>query len=105
MRAVVHADQLGLAGLKLVDNYPDPQPQANEVVVKLKYAGLNHHDLFVINGNHTADKPPVVPAADGAGVVEAVGSAVTNWQPGDEVVVNPYFGGKNWMFHQFIWGS
>lgn len=94
MRAVVHADQLGLAGLKLVDNYPDPQPQANEVVVKLKYAGLNHHDLFVINGNHTADKPPVVPAADGAGVVEAVGSAVTNWQPGDEVVVNPLLWGQ-----------
>jgi zinc-binding alcohol dehydrogenase/oxidoreductase len=32
---------------------------------------------------------PHVPGADGAGVIDAVGSAVTNVAPGDEVVINP----------------
>lgn len=41
--------------------------------------------------------PPVVPGCDGAGVVEAVGSAVQDFHPGDHVVthVGPQFVGAN----------
>jgi NADPH:quinone reductase-like Zn-dependent oxidoreductase len=45
-------------------------------------------DLWVARG---LPKPPLphVPGCDVAGVIDEVGSAVSQWKPGDEVVVNP----------------
>ncbi len=62
----------------------------DDVVVALKAAALNHLDLFVVGGLPGL-KPafPHVLGADGAGVVEAVGPAVTRARPGDRVLLNP----------------
>ena len=64
------------------------EPGPDEVRVRIVASALNHMDLWVTRG---LPKPhvPHVPGADGAGVVEAVGSEVANVAPGDEVVVNP----------------
>lgn len=64
------------------------QPAADEVRVRIVASALNHMDLWVTRG---LPRPPLphVPGADGAGVVEAVGSAVRDVSVGDEVVVNP----------------
>ena len=61
-----------------------------DVVVALKAAALNHLDLFVVRGlpGRTLAFPHVI-GADGAGVVEAVGAAVTRVKPGDRVLLNP----------------
>jgi zinc-binding alcohol dehydrogenase/oxidoreductase len=67
----------------------DPPPVGDDdVLVRVVASALNHMDLWVTRG---MPKPPLphVPGCDVAGVVEAVGSAVTNVQPGDEVVINP----------------
>ncbi|HTT69180.1 MAG TPA: zinc-binding dehydrogenase [Gemmatimonadales bacterium] len=62
----------------------------NDVVVALKAAALNHLDLFVVRGlPGRALSFPHVLGADGAGVVEAVGPAVTRVKPGDRVLLNP----------------
>ena len=74
-----------------VEDVPRPRAEdPGDVVVALKAAALNHLDLFVIGGlpGRTLAFPHVI-GADGAGVVEAVGPAVTRVKPGDRVLLNP----------------
>ncbi|MFG2127232.1 NAD(P)-dependent alcohol dehydrogenase [Streptomyces sp. NPDC048751] len=63
----------------------DPAP--NEAVVRLVAAGLCHTDLSVAGGGLPFPLPGVL-GHEGAGVVEAVGSAVTAVAPGDHVVLS-----------------
>lgn len=65
-----------------------PEPGPDEVRVRVVASALNHMDLWVTRG---MPKPhtPHVPGADGAGVIDAVGSAVDSVAAGDEVVINP----------------
>jgi NADPH:quinone reductase-like Zn-dependent oxidoreductase len=75
----------------LVEDVPRPAVESpDDVVVSLQAAALNHLDLFVVRGLPGA-KPifPHVLGADGAGVVEAVGSAVTRVRVGDRVLLDP----------------
>ena len=61
-------------------------PGPDEVLLKIVAAGLCHSDLSVING----DRPRPMPMALGheaAGIVEQVGSGVTDLRVGDHVVV------------------
>lgn len=90
MKAVVHEGQAGLQGVA-VREIEEFQPGAGEVRVKLKTAGLNHRDLFVLV-RHKPTDPPLVIGSDGAGVVDAVGAGVTGVGIGDEVLVNPSLG-------------
>jgi NADPH:quinone reductase-like Zn-dependent oxidoreductase len=68
---------------------PDPGP--GEVRVKLAAAALNHLDIWTSLG---MPKPPLphVAGADGAGIVDSVGDAVSSVTPGQAVVVNPSVG-------------
>jgi NADPH:quinone reductase-like Zn-dependent oxidoreductase len=65
-----------------------PELADDDVAIRVVTSALNHMDLWVTRG---APKPPLphVPGCDVAGVVSAVGSAVTTVAVGDEVVVNP----------------
>ncbi|MGW2046351.1 NAD(P)-dependent alcohol dehydrogenase [Streptomyces sp. NPDC001858] len=63
----------------------DPAP--HEAVVRLVAAGLCHTDLGVASGGLPFPLPGVL-GHEGAGVVEAVGSAVTGVAPGDHVVLS-----------------
>src|SRR6187431_1338095 len=63
----------------------DP-PGPSEILVRIKAAGLCHSDLSVING----DRPRPMPMALGheaAGIVEELGSGVTDLKIGDHVVL------------------
>ncbi len=64
-----------------------------DVLVKIRASGLCHTDLEVIQGS-LAYPLPIVLGHEGAGVVEAVGSDVTQVQPGDHVICswNPHCG-------------
>ncbi|KAB2336033.1 zinc-binding dehydrogenase [Cytobacillus depressus] len=92
MKAVIHAEKTGLAGLTYGD-IVEMEPKAGEIKIKLKTAGLNHRDLFVLE-RHKPTDPPLVIGSDGAGIVEAVGEGVTRVQVGDEVMINPGLGWK-----------
>lgn len=92
MKAVVHAEKSGLAGL-VIREMEELYPKAGEVRVRLKTAGLNHRDLFVLV-RHKPTDPPLVIGSDGAGVVDAVGEGVTGVEVGDKVVINPSLGWK-----------
>lgn len=65
-----------------------PDLASDGVRVRVVASALNHMDLWVTRG---APRPPLphVPGCDVAGIVEAVGDAVTTVAVGDEVVINP----------------
>ncbi|MET3683338.1 zinc-binding alcohol dehydrogenase/oxidoreductase [Alkalibacillus flavidus] len=90
MKAIVHKDKSGLDGLALVD-HSEPSVGEADVKVALKTAGLNRRDVSV-TGRREDGASSLVLGSDGAGVITDVGSAVTGWQVGDEVIINPGIG-------------
>ncbi|MGW6731151.1 NAD(P)-dependent alcohol dehydrogenase [Streptomyces sp. NPDC055013] len=62
-------------------------PGPHEAVVRMTAAGLCHTDLGVASGGLPFPLPGVL-GHEGAGVVEAVGPAVTGVAPGDHVVLS-----------------
>ena len=59
------------------EDAPDPEPGADEVLVELRAASLNHLDLWIRKGLPSVPKPRIL-GADGAGLVD-----------GRRVVINP----------------
>ena len=90
MRAVTIRSHGGPETVR-VEEVPRPAPEGpDDVVVSLRAAALNHLDLFVVRG--LPGLSPVFPhvlGADGAGIVESVGPAVTRARTGDRVLLNP----------------
>jgi NADPH2:quinone reductase len=71
--------------LKLAE-VPDPEITGDhDVLVRLRAAGINPVDYKLRSHGLISGSPPAVLGWDGAGVVEAVGTAVTRVRPGDEV--------------------
>jgi NADPH:quinone reductase-like Zn-dependent oxidoreductase len=65
----------------------------NDVVVKLKAAGLNDSDIYLRRGHADEQLPlPQILGADGAGTVVAIGSEVKNLRLGDAVCLYPCLG-------------
>lgn len=70
-------------GSFLIDQIEVSQPEPDEVLVKVKAAGLCHTDHDSLNWGK-----PIVLGHEGAGVVESVGSEVQGLEPGDRVILN-----------------
>jgi NADPH:quinone reductase-like Zn-dependent oxidoreductase len=66
----------------------DPAVGPDDVAVEPVASALNHMDLWLTRGKPRPALPHV-PGCDVAGVVHAVGAAVSGVAPGDEVVLNP----------------
>ncbi len=76
----------GIANLQLTQQ-PIPSPNADRILVKMEAATLNFVDLLLIKGSLNPHVSfPYIPIADGAGVIEQVGSNVTSFSKGDRVV-------------------
>ncbi|MBJ8151096.1 zinc-binding dehydrogenase [Bacillus cereus] len=90
MKAIVHQYEKGLEGLEC-KFLPEISPNAGEVKVKLKAAGLNHRDLFIINNRKEMDLPLVI-GSDGSGIVTEIGEGVSNITLHTEVIINPSIG-------------
>lgn len=61
--------------------------RAGEAIVKLAASGVCHSDLSALQGKMGLP-PPAVLGHEGAGIVEEVGTGVTNVKPGDRVVLS-----------------
>ena len=85
MKAITLAAPGGLDRLKLVDLRDPGSPAAGEIRVRLHASSINFHDYAVARGFIPAADGRI-PMADGAGVVEAVGTEVTEFTVGDSVV-------------------
>lgn len=73
MRAVV-LREIGGPELLRVEEVPDPQPGAGEMLVRVEAAGVNHYDLSQRAGGATS--LPLVPGLDAAGRREGSGERV-----------------------------
>ncbi|WP_096435692.1 zinc-binding dehydrogenase [Alteribacter populi] len=91
MKAVIHEKIKGFNGLSFSD-MKVTEPESEQVRIKVKAAGLNHRDLFVLD-RHKETDPPFIIGSDGAGVIDSIGENVSNVKIGDEVMINP---GLHW---------
>jgi NADPH:quinone reductase-like Zn-dependent oxidoreductase len=79
-----------LDSLEFRTDVAEPDVTPGSVRVRIKAAALNHLDVFMLDGLPGVNiVPPWVMGADGAGVVDRVGSGVENVVVGDTVVINP----------------
>jgi NADPH:quinone reductase-like Zn-dependent oxidoreductase len=77
-----------------VQQRPEPQVGAGDVLVRVKAAGVNFADVMARTGLYPdAPKPPSVVGYEIAGVVERVGEDVSEYAPGDRVLGGTRFGG------------
>jgi NADPH:quinone reductase-like Zn-dependent oxidoreductase len=86
MRAIVLDDLGGTP--RLVDDLPDPTPGTGEVLVRVAASSVNPVDNAIAAGmlkDMAEHVLPITLGRDFAGTVEAVGSDVTTWSPGDQV--------------------
>lgn len=72
-----------------VGERPDPSPGPDEVLVDVRACGLNHLDVWVRRGK--SFPRPIIPGSDVVGTIAACGRGVTDFAPGDEVVVFPVY--------------
>ena len=89
MQALVLTQHGELDSLCVIEH---PRPLAREgfVVIRVRAASFNHHDVFTVKGMPGIRlKLPVVLGLDMAGEIDHVGPGVEHWQRGDRVLVNP----------------
>jgi NADPH:quinone reductase-like Zn-dependent oxidoreductase len=76
----------GRKNLHLVES-PTPQPGAFEILVRTRAVSLNFRDKLVIEGKYPLPISfPLVPRSDLAGEVVTVGSGVSRFTAGDQVI-------------------
>jgi NADPH:quinone reductase-like Zn-dependent oxidoreductase len=89
MNHAVRYDKFGNVNVLHIEEMPIPTPQANQVLVKVKAAGINPGDAYIREGNLKDKYPSTFPSGQGsdfAGVVESVGATAQNFKKGDEVI-------------------
>jgi NADPH:quinone reductase-like Zn-dependent oxidoreductase len=75
--------------VKVVSDWPEPQPRAGEALVRTEASALNHLDLWVGMGMPGLDLTyPRIGGSDGAGMVESVGEGVDASWVGRRVLLN-----------------
>lgn len=83
----------GPEALRVVELPVEP-PGPGELRVRVCAAGVGSTDVTVLAGRYSfAPKIPLVPGYEVAGVVEAVGSSVTDFSVGDRVAALTVYGG------------
>ena len=74
MKAAVIYEHGGPGSIRYVARFPDPKPDAGEVVVRVKAASLNYHDIFTRRGMPGIKVPmPCIMGIDFAGEIVALG--------------------------------
>jgi putative PIG3 family NAD(P)H quinone oxidoreductase len=91
MRAVTIRDQQ-----ILVEDHPDPEPGAGEVLVRVHAAGLNGADVMQRKGRYPAPPgaPQDIPGLEFAGEVAALGAGARRFSAGDRVMAITGGGGQ-----------
>jgi NADPH:quinone reductase-like Zn-dependent oxidoreductase len=71
-----------------VTDRPAPKVGPDSVQIRVRAAGVNPVDVGIVGGHLDGWYPhrfPLIPGWDAAGTIEAVGAAVVDLAPGDEV--------------------
>src|SRR5271167_1783878 len=68
-----------------ITDIPAPTPGPNEILIRVAACGICGSDIHGYDGSTGRRIPPLVMGHEAAGLVEAAGSAVTRFKPGDRV--------------------
>jgi NADPH:quinone reductase-like Zn-dependent oxidoreductase len=85
----VRFDEYGPVDVLKTEDVPQPAPEAGQVLVRVKAAGINPGEAKIRDGLLHSRWPATFPSGQGsdlAGVVERVGPGVTGVSAGDEVI-------------------
>lgn len=81
-----HLEEFGRENLHIEDVLR-PEPGPDQILVRTNAVSLNSRDKAIINGSyHDPVSFPLVPGSDLAGEVVSIGTKVTQFKPGDQVV-------------------
>jgi NADPH:quinone reductase len=83
-------------GALVVEERPDPEPGQNEVLVRVRAAGVNGADMLQVRGRYPAPpgSPQDIPGLELAGEVTALGPGATRFAEGDRVMAVVGGGGQ-----------
>lgn len=84
-RWILKAGAAGLDDLRLEDA-PIPTPGRGQVRIRMNAASLNFRDQIILKGTYGSVSKDIIPLADGAGIIDALGSGVTKFKEGDKVM-------------------
>lgn len=80
-----------------IEEVDKPIISEDEVLVKIKFAALNHRDAWIRAGQYAKIQYPSILGSDGMGeVIEVGGESLSHWQ-GKSVIINPNI---NWGDNQ-----
>jgi NADPH:quinone reductase len=87
MRAVL-CNEWGGPERLVVEDVPSPPMRPGAVRVAVHAAGINFADLLLVSGQYQEKPPlPFTPGSEAGGVITEVGPGVSNFKPGDRVMV------------------
>lgn len=93
MRALI-CEQWGELDELSVVQTPSPAHSQTQILIDVAYCAVNYADAIMVSGNYQTKPPfPFAPGLEAAGVVAAVGDAVTGFKPGDRVMALLHYGG------------
>lgn len=68
---------------------PVPEPEENQVLVKIRKIGVCGSDIHVYHGEHPFTSYPVTQGHEVSGEIEKLGSGVKGWKAGQNVTIQP----------------
>lgn len=101
----VYFEQGGQAGVLRYNEVNNPSRCGNDqVLIRLMSIGINPIDIKIrLAPERFPVTLPVIPGCDGAGIVEAAGSNVQNFKPGDEVYFSqPGFNNRQGTYAEYV---
>jgi len=89
MKAVaIHAH--GASGVLRYQDWEQPQPGPDDVLIEVRASSINHVDVWIRKGLPGITFPfPLIPGCDAAGIIRAIGDRVSNLPVGTRVTINP----------------
>ncbi len=94
LKAVV-LDKIGRSDVLQIKKVPKPDvTTSDEILINLKYSGINFAEILARRGLYkwVPSRTGFILGMEGAGIVEKVGSGVTDFNKGDPVIVARGFG-------------
>lgn len=68
---------------------PVPEPEENQVLVKIRKIGVCGSDIHVYHGEHPFTSYPVTQGHEVSGEIEKLGSGIKGWKAGQKVTIQP----------------
>jgi len=83
----IYVREFGYTGVMEAREAPTPEPGEKEARVAIRAAGVNYADIMQREGLYpNGPQPPYAAGFEFAGMIDAIGSSVEGWRPGDRVM-------------------